>query len=295
MANIPLEFLRKVRRIELRTNRLVEDLFAGKYRSIFRGRGMDFEEVREYETGDEVRYIDWNVSARMNGLFVKVFREERELTVILAIDVSGSADLGSGRLSKRELMAEVASVLAISATSNNDRVGLLLFTDKVEKYIRPDKGRKHVLRLIREILFYEPERRGTCIEEALRYANHMVHRSSLVFLISDFLDEGFEKAMRITNQRCDLIPILTVDEREMRLPKVGWVSLEDAETGEIVEVNTSDRRVRSEFARAADRRVESLRRECVSSGIDVVEIRSEQPYIESLQRFFKNRLSRRER
>lgn len=293
MADIPIEFLRQVRRIELRTNRLVEDLFAGKYKSIFRGKGMDFEEVREYEAGDEIRYIDWNVSARMNDLFVKVFREERELTVILAVDVSGSADLGSGDRSKREMMAELAAVLAFSAIRNNDRVGLLLFSDGVESYVGPAKGRRHVLRVIRDILYHEPQSVATNIDEALRYLGHVVHRSAMVFLISDFLDSGFDRAMRITNQRYDLIPILTVDQRELDLPDVGWVALEDAETGEMVEVNTSDRRTREAFAREAQARIDDLRRRCVRSGMDVIEVRNGQSYTESLHRFFKNRIRRR--
>lgn len=293
MAAIPLEFLRKIRRIEIRTNRLVEDLFAGKYKSIFRGRGMDFEEVREYEAGDEIRYIDWNVSARMNDLFVKVFREERELTVILAVDISGSADLGSVDQSKRELMAEIASVLAFSAIGNNDRVGLLLFTDGVELYVTPAKGRRHVLRVIRDILYFQPKNHTTNIEQALRYLGHVVHRSAMVFLLSDFLDSGFDRAMRITNQRFDLIPILTVDDRELVLPNVGWVALEDAETGQTVEVNTSDPAVREDFARAARKRIDDLKQQCVRSGMDVIEVRSGQSYIKSLQHFFKNRIRKR--
>jgi len=293
MADIPIEFLRHIRRIELRTNRLVEDLFAGKYKSIFRGKGMDFEEVREYEAGDEIRYIDWNVSARMNSLFVKVFREERELTVILAVDVSGSADLGSGTHSKRELMAEVAAVLAFSAISNNDRVGLLLFSDGVESYVGAAKGRRHVLRVIRDILYHEPERRTTNIEEALRYLGHVVHRGAMVFLISDFLDDGFDRAMRITNQRYDLIPILAVDERELVLPNVGWIALEDAETGELVDVNTSDRRVREAFAAAGQQRIDNLKQQCLRAGMDIIEVRSGRSYTESLRRFFKNRIRKR--
>ncbi len=293
MAEIPLEFLRKIRRIEIRTNRLVEDLFAGKYKSIFRGRGMDFEEVREYEAGDEIRYIDWNVSARMNDLFVKVFREERELTVILAVDISGSSDLGSVDQSKRELMAEIASVLAFSAIGNNDRVGLLLFTDGVELYVTPAKGRRHVLRVIRDILYFQPKNHTTNIEQALRYLGHVVHRSAMVFLLSDFLDSGFDRAMRITNQRFDLIPILTVDDRELVLPNVGWVALEDAETGQTVEVNTSDPAVREDFARVARKRIDDLKQQCVRSGMDVIEVRSGQSYIKSLQHFFKNRIRKR--
>jgi len=293
MADIPLDFLKKIRRVEIQTNRLVEDMFAGKYKSIFRGKGMDFEEVREYLPGDEIRYIDWNVSARMQRPYIKVFREEREMTMILAIDISGSADLGSGTQSKRELMAELASVLAFSATKNNDRVGLVLFTDEIENYIPPGKGRKHVLRLIRQILFYEPENRGTNCERVLEYLNHIIHRNSLVFLISDFLDDNYQKAMRITCQRYDLIPVFTVDERELELPNVGWVALEDAENGEIVEVNTSDASVRQEFAKAARLRIEGLKKEFIKSGMDMIEIQSGRPYIDSLQQFFRNRIKRR--
>jgi uncharacterized protein (DUF58 family) len=297
MADIPIEFLKHLRRIELRTNRLVEELFAGKYKSIFRGRGMDFEEVREYEPGDEIRYIDWNVSARQNRLFVKVFREERELTVLLAVDVSGSGDLGSGfgadARSKRELMAEVAAVLAFSATANNDRVGLVLFSDRVEKFIRPAKGRRHVLRVIRDILYYQPEQRGTDIESALRYIGHVVHRSSMVFLLSDFLDSGFDKAMRIANTHFDLIPILVLDDRERELPNVGWVALQDAETGEVVDLNTSDPRVRKLFAEASAERVHDFKKQCVRSGIEVVEVRSGGSYVDTLRRFFQNRMRRR--
>ncbi len=293
MAEIPLDFLKKIRRVEIQTNRLVEDLFAGKYKSIFRGKGMDFEEVREYVPGDEVRYIDWNVSARMNSPHVKVFREERELTMLLAIDISGSADLGSGTQSKRELMAELAAVLAFSASRNNDQVALLLFTDEIELYVPPGKGRKHILRLIRQILFFEPEGRGTDCEKALEYMNHVVRRSSLVFMISDFLDEGFEKAMRITAQRYDLIPVLTVDERELELPSVGWVALEDAETGEIVEVDTSNEEVRTSFAEAARERITRLKKEFVLYGVDIIEIQSGRPYIEAFQQFFRTRIKRR--
>jgi uncharacterized protein (DUF58 family) len=254
---------------------------------------MDFEEVREYVPGDEVRYIDWNVSARMNSPHVKVFREEREMTMVLAVDISGSADLGSGTQSKRELMAEVAAVLAFSASRNNDQVALLLFTDEVEHFIPVGKGRKHILRLIRQILFFEPTSRGTHCEKALEYLNHVAHRNSMVFLISDFLDEGFEKALRITAQRYDLVPVLTVDERELELPDVGVVAFEDAETGEIVEVDTSNSALREAFSCAAHGRVDRLRKEFISYGVDVIEIRNGQPYIDAFHQFFKNRIKRR--
>ncbi len=293
MSEIPLDFLKKIRRVEIQTNRLVEDLFAGKYKSIFRGKGMDFEEVREYIPGDEVRYIDWNVSARMNRPHIKVFREEREMTLILAVDISGSADLGSGTQSKRELMAEVAAVLAFSATRNNDQVALLLFTDEVEHFIPAGKGRKHILRLIRQVLFTEPKGRGTDCEKALEYLNHVAHRNSTVFLLSDFLDEGFEKALRVTAQRYDLIPVLTVDERELELPNVGIVALEDAETGEMLEVDTSDADLRDAFAKAARARIDRLKKEFISYGINTIEIQSGKSYIDAFHQFFKNRIKRR--
>ncbi len=293
MSEIPLDFLKKIRRVEIRTNRMVEDLFAGKYKSIFRGKGMDFEEVREYVPGDEIRYIDWNVSARMNSPHVKVFREEREMTMVLAVDISGSGDLGSGMQSKRELMGELAAVLAFSASRNNDQVALLLFTDEVELFIPAGKGRKHILRLIRQILFYEPKSRGTNCEKALEYLNHVVHRNSMVFFISDFLDEGFEKALRITAQRFDLVPVLTIDDRELELPNVGIVALEDAETGEIVEVDTSDSALREAFASAARGRVERLRKEFIAFGVDTIEVHNGQPYIDAFHQFFKNRIKRR--
>jgi len=254
---------------------------------------MDFEEVREYVPGDEVRYIDWNVSARMNSPHVKVFREEREMTMVLAVDISGSADLGSGTQSKRELMAEIAAVLAFSATRNNDHVGLLLFTNEMEHFIPPGKGRKHILRLIRQILFHEPKAQGTDCGKALEYLSHIIHRNSTLFLISDFLDEGFEKTMRISAQHYDLIPVLVVDQRELELPNVGIMALEDAETGEIVEVDTSNEGLREAFSCAARGRLEKLRKEFISYGIDRIEVRTEQPYIDAFHQFFKTRIKRR--
>lgn len=293
MADIPLDFLKNIRRIELRTNRLVEDLFAGKYRSIFRGKGMDFEEVREYMPGDEIRYIDWNVSARMNAPYIKVFREERELTMMLAVDISASSGMGSETKSKRERMAEMAATLAFSATRNNDRVGLMLFTDEIECVIPPGKGRRHILRIIRQILYFKPEGRGTNCKKALEYLGHILHRNAMIFFLSDFFDEGFERAMRITIQRYDLVPIITVDERELSLPDIGRIALEDAETGEIVEVNTSRPEVRAAFAEAAELRMETLRRLFRSMGADFIELREEHSNFHALQQFFKTRIKRR--
>src|SRR6478672_7225508 len=254
----PGEILKKIRRIELKTRGAVAATFSGQYRSVFKGRGMNFEEVREYQPGDEVRSIDWNVTARLGEVrgdaFVKKFTEERELTVILVVDVSASGNFGSVELSKRELAAEVACVLAFSAIRNNDKVGLLLFSEDVELFIPPKKGRGHTLRIIREILYFEPKGRGTRPDEALRFLNRVVHHRSVAFLISDFQAADFSRELSATSRRHDLVAIPIVDRREEELPAIGRVTLEDAETGEQIEVNTSSRRVRAEFARAVEGR-----------------------------------------
>src|SRR4029078_6010049 len=244
---IPREILKKIRQIELRTNRLVTETLGGQYHSVFKGRGMNFEEVREYQPGDEVRAIDWNVTARMGDAFIKKFTEERELTVMLIVDVSASGEFGSVNLSKRELAAEVACLLAFSAIRNNDKVGLLLFSDHVEHFITPKKGRLHTLRLIRDILFFEAKGRGTDPGEAVRYLNRIVHRRSVAFLISDFQAADFSRELGVTARRHDLIAVPIVDPREEELPDVGWLKLEDAETGEQMEINTSDRKTRLRF------------------------------------------------
>src|SRR5687767_3059385 len=229
------EILKKIRRLELKTRGMVEAAFAGHYRSVFKGRGMNFEEVREYQPGDEVRTIDWNVTARFGELrgdaYVKKFTEERELTVMLVVDVSASGNFGSVELSKRELAAEVACLFAFSAIRNNDKVGLLLFSDHVELFIAPKKGRAHTLRLIREVLFFEPKGKGTNPADALRYMNRIVHQRSVTFLLSDFQAPDFSKELSVTSQRHDLIAVRIVDPREQELPDLGRVTLEDAETG----------------------------------------------------------------
>src|SRR5215208_3800539 len=258
------EILKKIRRIELKTRGMVQTAFSGQYRSAFKGRGMNFEEVREYQPGDEVRAIDWNVTARMGDAFIKKFTEERELTVMLIVDVSASGEFGSVNLSKRELAAEVACLLAFSAIRNNDKVGLLLFSDHVEHFITPKKGRLHTLRLIRDILFFEPKGRGTDPGEALRYLNRIVHRRSVAFLISDFQASDFSRELGVTVRRHDLIAIPIVDPREEELPDVGWLTLEDAETGEQMEINTGDRNTRIQFMKQvnglAEARMRDLRR-----------------------------------
>ncbi len=252
-----------MRQLEIRTRRLVNDSLAGDYHSVFKGRGMDFDEVREYIPGDEVRTIDWNVTARAGRPFVKKFTEERELTILLLVDISASGNFGSGALSKRDLAAELASVLAFSAIRNSDKVGLLLYTDRVERYLPPKKGRRHVLRVVRDILYHEPEGTGTDIVKALDVVNHVLHRRAIVFLISDFESPEnpataraeLRRAMRQTNRRHDLIAVHVEDPREKELPDVGILALEDAETGEVVELDTASSAVRKRFKEQCRRNV----------------------------------------
>src|SRR5689334_5341823 len=302
---IPREILKKIRQIELRTNRLVTETLGGQYHSVFKGQGMNFDEVREYQPGDEVRTIDWNVTARMNHPFVKKFVEERELTLMLVVDVSGSGLFGSGEQSKRELAAEIASVLAFSAIRNNDKVGLILFTDEVEKFIPPRKGRRHVLRVIREILFFEPQRRGTELNVALQFLDRVTPHRAIAIILSDFLVSGADgnpaemlaqksrALLRQTNRRHDVVAVKITDRYEFELPSVGRLILEDAETGEVVEVNTNQMSRRAAFVQqqtTAQAQVERLFR---SAGIDAIELRTDQPYSAALGRFFVAREKRR--
>jgi uncharacterized protein (DUF58 family) len=285
--------LKKIRRLELKTRGLVAATFSGQYRSVFKGRGMNFEEVRQYQPGDEVRAIDWNVTARLGEVhgdaYIKKFTEERELTVMLIVDVSASGDFGSVHLSKRELAAEVACLFAFSAIRNNDKVGLILFSDHVELFIPPKKGRLHTLRLIREILFFEPKGRGTQPAVALDYLNQVVHRRSVVFLISDFQAADFSKAMSVTSRRHDLIAVPIIDPREEELPDVGLLTLEDAETGEQIEINTSNRATRLAFLEAADRRTVERLRDFRSKRIDAISLKTNEDYVPALRTFFRNR------
>ncbi len=292
---IPREYLKKIRQIEIRTSRLAQELLTGAYHSAFKGRGMDFEEVREYQIGDDVRTIDWNVSARTGVTHIKKFREERELSIAIMVDISASGIIGSGAQSKRDLAAEIASVLAFSASKNGDRVGLILFSDQVEKFIPGRKGRSHIYRLIHEILFFVPEHQGTSCERALNFLNHVFPRRAIVFLISDFIDEGFEKNLKVTNQKHDVIAIHVSDPTEAALPKAGWVTLEDAETGELVEVNTNDAGVRAAYEEAARGRQAAQRKMLRRAGLDLIEARTGRPYMIELQRFFERRLMVRRR
>jgi uncharacterized protein (DUF58 family) len=287
-----------MRELEIRTRRMVDDSMAGAYHSVFKGRGMDFDEVREYSPGDEVRTIDWNVTARAGRAFVKKFTEERELTIFLVVDISASGNFGSGELAKRDLAAEVASVLAFSAIRNSDKVGLILYTDRIERYLPPKKGRRHVLRVVRDILYHEPQGVGTDTVKTLDAVNNLLHRRAVVFLISDFETSGgdpevaraqLRRAVRQTNRRHDLIALHIEDPREKELPNVGIIALEDAETGEIIELNTARATVRKRFNELSLERAQRLKSDLRAEGVDIVQLRTDTPYIPPLQRFFKSR------
>lgn len=297
---ITKEILKKVRQVEVRTSRLVNDTLAGSYQSVFKGRGMNFDEVREYVPGDDIRAIDWNVTARTGVPHIKKFTEERELTIVLMIDISGSGDFGSAASSKREIMAEIGSVLAFSAVRNNDKVGLVLFSDFVELYIPPKKGRSHILRLIREILFFQPQGRKTDLVVPLDFVNEVTKRKCVTFLISDFCLPGdFEKALarlqpklQVSNRRHDLISMIISDPREHALPDVGWLTIEDAESGAQVELNTADPSVRRGYAEIAADRKKSLHKTIRSAGVDLLDLSTDQSYIPPLLNFFGNRRRR---
>jgi uncharacterized protein (DUF58 family) len=286
---IPKEILRKVRQIEIRTNREVTDVLGGQYHSVFKGRGMEFEEVREYQPGDEVRAIDWNVTARFGHPFIKKFKEERELTVMLVVDVSASGQFGSVRQTKNELAAELAAVLAFSAIRNNDKVGLIMFTDRIERFVPPQKGRRHVLRVIREILAFRPQATGTNIAGALDYLNSVQRRRAVCFLLSDFQDKSFLTQLRVTGKRHDVVALSLRDPREDELPPVGLLELRDAETGERALVDTFDRRVRQAFAQRATARLAKLRELLRSAAVDHIEIRCDTDYMLPLVKFFRMR------
>lgn len=283
------EILRKIRRLELRTRRLVESSFAGQYQSVFKGRGMNFEEVRPYTPGDEIRAIDWNVTARTGEPYIKKFTEEREMTVMIALDVSASGDFGSVRESKREMAAEVAAILAFSAIHNNDKVGLLLFSDRVELFIPPKKGRHHILRLIREMLYFSPQGRGTDLSGALDYMNKVVTRRAVVFVISDFLTGDFSRPLTVSAKRHDMVAITVVDPAEEVLPDVGVILLEDPETGEQIEVDTSRRAITGNYARLAEERFKALGTLFGSRGVDMVPLRTDEDCLPVLRNFFDRR------
>jgi uncharacterized protein (DUF58 family) len=285
----PAEILKKIRALEIKTKGLVQTMFAGDYHSVFKGRGMNFEDVREYQPGDEIRAIDWNVTARLGTAFVKKFTEERELSVVLVVDVSASGNFGSASQSKRELAAEIACVLAFSAIRNNDKVGLLLFSDRVELFIPPKKGRSHTLRIIREILFFEPAGRGTAPGLALDYLNNVVTRRAVVFFISDFQTSDFSRELAVSGRRHDFIALHIQDQREEQLPNIGIITLEDAETGEQIEINTGDRNTRARFSALAETQRLELNRTLRRNRIDAISLRTGENYLPPLRSFFKQR------
>jgi len=290
---IPREILRQVRRIQILTTRLVNDVLAGAYHSTFKGRDMEFKEVREYVPGNDMRAIDWNVTARTGLPYVKKFVEERELTVMLLVDASSSGRFGTVGKTKAQIAAELCAVLAFSAIRNNDNVGLIIFTDRIEKFLPPKKGRSHVLRVIREVLYFEPEGTGTDIAGALEYLKKVTHRKTVAFLVSDFLAEGYEHALAIAARGHDLVPITITDPREIELPAIGLLQLEDAETGEIITVDTRNPRVREQFGSVSSEVIARRSRIFRSSGVDSIDVRTNVPYIEPLRRFFRMREKRR--
>ncbi len=289
---IPREILKQVRRVEIATRGLVNEIFSGEYHSVFKGRGMNFAEVREYQYGDDIRAIDWNVTARTGAPFVKVFDEERELTVMLVVDVSASGEFGSRTRMKGELAVEICAVLAFSAITNNDKVGLIIFSDRIEKFVPPRKGRRHVLRVLRELLYFKPQGRGTDVAGALEYLARVVRRRAVVFVVSDFLATGYRKALAVAGRRHDTIVIRMSDPREQQLPAVGFVELEDAETGEQVTVNLSDPVFRAAFEQDVAETRTAREREFRKTGVDVIEITTDRPYTDRLMRFFRERARR---
>lgn len=289
---LPKEVLRKIRRIEITTSKLVTDFLSGQYESVFKGRGIEFDEVREYQPGDEIRTIDWNVTARMGHPFVKKFVEERQLTVMILLDASSSSSFGTTKRYKKELAAEVSAVLAFAAIQNNDRVGLIIFTDRIEKFVPPRKGLHHVLRVVREALYFTPKGKGTDIASALRYLDSVVKRRAVTFVISDFFAKDFKKPLSIANKRHDVVAITITDPREEALPNAGIVELVDAETGRSFTIDTSSEKVRTGYAKKAST-IHRERAEIFGSvGVDHIDISTDKSYLEAFIKFFKMRKRR---
>jgi uncharacterized protein (DUF58 family) len=286
---IPKEILKKVRYIELHTKHLVNDVFSGEYHSVFKGQGMEFAEVREYQYGDDIRTIDWNVTARYNHPYVKVLEEERELNVMLMVDASGSGAFGSYEKFKSEIAAEICALLAFSAIKNNDKVGLLIFTDDVEKYIPPRKGRSHVLRVIRELLYFKPQSTKTNIANGLEYLLKGLKRRSIVFIVSDFDDDNFVKPLRVLNRKHDAVAIQILDKREKDLPPIGLVKMRDAETGDEIWVNTLDKKFMKLYSDYIGEKREKFSKEAKMMDLDLIRIDTAESYVEPLVRFFKMR------
>jgi uncharacterized protein (DUF58 family) len=286
------ELLKQVRQIEIKTKGLVNQVFSGEYHSVFKGRGMEFSEVREYQFGDDIRNIDWNVTARFGHPFIKIFEEERELTVMLLVDLSGSLIFGTVEKTKQQVAAELSAILAFSAMKNNDKVGLLLFTDKIEKFVPPRKGRKHVLRIIREVLSFEPVGKTTNIKGALEYMNNAIKKKSIVFLLSDFMDSGYEKILRIVGKKHDLIGVVLNDQREKEIPKMGLIKFTDAETGRERWIDTNSKSFQKNLASIRWNNMQKLKSLFTSGRIDNIEINTGENYVAPLVRFFRLRESR---
>ena len=283
------ELLKKVRKIEIKTKNLSNQIFSGEYHSAFKGKGMAFSEVREYMPGDDIRTIDWNVTARYNHPYVKVFEEERELTVMLLVDISASEIFGSGEQLKKEIIAEISAVLAFSATQNNDKIGAILFSDKIELFIPPKKGKKHILRIIRELIEFKPTSKKTNIDQAIKHFNNMIKKRSIAFLISDFLDDGFEKSIKIARKKHDLVALRVFDEREKNIPNIGIAQLKDSETGEIKWVNTSSKKNRVQYHSNAIRKEHETIETFKKSNVDFANINIHRGYIKPLMNMFKKR------
>ncbi len=286
------ELLKQVKQIEIRTRGIVNDVFSGEYHSVFKGRGMEFSEVREYNFGDDIRNIDWNVTARFGHPYIKIFEEERELTVMLLVDMSGSLVFGSVEKTKQQIAAELSAILAFSALKNNDKVGLILFTDRIEKFVPPRKGKSHSLRIIREVLSFEPQGKATNLRQALEYFNHTIKKRAIVFLISDYIDGGYDKILRIVGKKHDLIGVILRDPREKSLLDAGLIKFLDAETGEIRFLDTSDKVVRKSIVDENKRWIEYRRQLFLSSRLDSIDIETSGSYIKPLVDFFKLREKR---
>jgi uncharacterized protein (DUF58 family) len=283
------ELLKKVRKIEIKTRGLSSQIFSGEYHSAFKGRGMAFSEVREYIPGDDIRSIDWNVTARFNHPYVKVFEEERELTVMLLVDISASGDFGTRQQFKRELITELCAVLSFSAIQNNDKIGVIFFSDRIEKFIPPKKGKTHILRIIRELINFRPEGKGTDISQALRYFTNMIKKRSIAFLISDFLSSNYEDPLKIASRKHDLVAIKIYDQRESELPDVGLIRLQDAETGKLVWVDTARRITRERYRLNWEKLQSGIDQRFLRSGVDHVKIGTHQNYVQPLMNLFKKR------
>lgn len=283
------ELLKKVRKIEIKTRGLSNQLFSGEYHTAFKGKGMTFSEVREYQAGDDIRSIDWNVTARFNNTYVKIFEEEREMTVMLLVDISASGEFGTQKQLKQELITELCAVLAFSAIQNNDKIGVIFFTDKIEKFIPPKKGKSHILRIIRDLIEFKPEHKKTDVRQALKYLTSVIKKRSVAFIISDFMADNFTDALKIANKKHDIVALRIYDKRETELPNIGLVKFKDAETGSVRWIDTSDKNVRTHYYAAAKAREEKLKETFNKSGVDSADINTAEPYIKPLSNLFKRR------